>query len=264
MSRVILKHHQQTIDNLAGHFKGQADIRAVIVGGSVAHGFATKDSDLDIFLLISEKGYQERFEKGELTYWNDSLTSYDGYVDGKYITVDFLKKVAEKGSEPARFAFKDAFVVFSRMNRLEVLLKSASRYPVEEKEDKIEKFCAQFEAWKWFAEEARKKNNLYLLTRATASFTLFAGRLILTHNEMLYPYHKWFLRVLGQAPDKPEGLLEQIERVLKKKGKADIEDLYNMIGEFADWGFNSSDWPNRFMHDSELTWMDGKIPVDDL
>src|SRR5690554_2007865 len=264
MSRVILKHHQQTIDNLAGHFKGQADIRAVIVGGSVAHGFATKDSDLDIFLLISEKGYQERFEKGELTYWNDRLTAYDGYVDGKYITVDFLKKVAEKGSEPARFAFKDAFIIFSSLNNLEELLNKASRYPVEEKEGKIEKFCTQFEAWKWFIEEALKKNNLYLLTQAVSNYVLFAGRLILAHNEMLYPYHKWFLRVLGQAPDKPEGLLEQIEVVLKRMKKDDIDCLYNMIGDFHDWGVDPSSWPGRFMLDSELTWMDGKIPMADL
>src|SRR5690554_3915849 len=147
MSRAVFKHHQQTIDNLAGYFKKEKDVKALIVGGSVAHGFATKDSDLDIFLLISEKEYQERLEKESLTYWNDSLICYEGYIDGKYITVDFLKRVAEKGSEPARFAFKDAFVVFSRLNRLEVLLKNASRYPVENKEDKIEKFYAQFEAW---------------------------------------------------------------------------------------------------------------------
>ena len=40
---------------------------------------------------------------------------------------------------------------------------------------------------------------------------LFGGRLILAHNEILYPFHKWFMRVLGSAPNKPEWLMECID-----------------------------------------------------
>lgn len=149
MDRIIRKHHQETIEIITDYFKKEGNIQGLIIGGSIAHGFATEKSDVDIFLVISDEEYQERLQKGELTYWNDQFATYEGgYIDGKYISTSFLKKVAEKGSEPARFAFKDAFIIFSRINELDILLKEASKYPLAEKESKIKKFYAQFEAWK--------------------------------------------------------------------------------------------------------------------
>jgi len=56
--------------------------------------------------------------------------------------------VAQCGTEPAKFAFKDAFVTFSRISNLDQLVADASRYPVEKKKENIEKFHAQLEAWK--------------------------------------------------------------------------------------------------------------------
>lgn len=141
MSRTIFKHHQETIDRVADEFRAKSDVLAVIVGGSVAHGFATETSDVDVMLLVDPQEYESRLRTENLTYVNHEICTYQGgYVDGKYITTDFLRQVAEKGSEPARFAFKDAFVVFSRIEGLEGLLAAASRYPVELKEEKIRKF----------------------------------------------------------------------------------------------------------------------------
>lgn len=265
MSRTIFKHHQETIDRVADEFRAKSDVLAVIVGGSVAHGFATETSDVDVMLLVDPQEYESRLRTENLTYVNHEICTYQGgYVDGKYITTDFLRQVAEKGSEPARFAFKDAFVVFSRIEGLEGLLAAASRYPVELKEEKIRKFYAQFEAWRWFIGEAKKIGDSYLLTTAVANYTLFAGRLILAHNEELYPYHKWFIRVLGQVKDKPEGLIRQINLVLQHKDDRDIDTLYSMITEFRDWGCDKHEWANRFLLDTELGWMRDAASVADL
>jgi predicted nucleotidyltransferase len=265
MERAILRHHQETIDRVAEVMSREDNIRALVVGGSVAHGFATETSDVDVFLVICEEEYSERLNRKQLTYYNRELSTYEGgYVDGKYITVDFLRRVAEKGSEPARFAFKDAFVVFSRIKGLDELLLEASRYPVDRKHDKIQKFAAQFEAWKWFIGEAKKLRDAYLLSQAVSNYTLFAGRLILAHNEELYPYHKWFLRVLAGVANKPPGLVEQIELVLTRREDDDVERLYKSITEFTDWGFNKRDWANRFLVDCELAWMSGSTALADL
>jgi predicted nucleotidyltransferase len=265
MLRTIYPHHQATIDRVADEFGQMDEILALVVGGSVAHGFASETADVDVMFIVSNEEYQERLDRRALTYVNWDLATYEGgYVDGKFITTDFLRLVAEKGSEPARFAFKDAFVAFSRIDGLDALLQAASRYPVEGKADRIKRFYAQFEAWKWYIREAKKHDNLYLLTTAVANFTLFAGRLILAYNEELYPYHKWFMRVLEQVAHKPEGLGDQIELVLTHREDSDIDRLYGMITEFSDWGCEPHRWSMQFMLDSELNWIDGTTPVADL
>jgi predicted nucleotidyltransferase len=76
MDRIIRKHHQETIEIITDYFKKEGNIQGLIIGGSIAHGFAAEKSDVDI------------------------------------------------------------------------LLKEASKYPLAEKESKIKKFYAQFEAWK--------------------------------------------------------------------------------------------------------------------
>ena len=55
--------------------------------------------------------------------------------------------------------------------------------------------------------EAIKRNDKYLLTRAVGDLVLYGGRLILAHNEVLYPYHKFLMTELERAPEKPDDLI---------------------------------------------------------
>jgi hypothetical protein len=87
---------------------------------------------------------------------------------------------------------------------------------------------------------------------------------ILAHNELLYPYHKWFLRVLEQAGDQPDGLLESIQQLITVPSQENVEALYEKVKAFNPWIAGEFGWPTRFMFDSELNWLDGKTPVDDL
>jgi len=102
-----------------------------------------------------------------------------------------------------------------------------------------------------------------LLDLSVSKFILFGGRLLLAHNEQLYPYHKWLLRVLAELQDKPAGLMEQIDQVATSQNAEAIESLYQSIRNFREWA-SPVPWPFQFMIDSELNWMDGKTPVDDL
>ena len=46
---------------------------------------------------------------------------------------------------------------------------------------------------------------------------LFAGRLILAHNAVLYPGNKWLVRVLRDVPEQPPGLTAAIEAVIERR-----------------------------------------------
>jgi hypothetical protein len=43
-----------------------------------------------------------------------------------------------------------------------------------------------------------------------------------------------------------------------------IEAFYQKVKTFQPWIENPHGWGAQFMLDSELNWMDGRTPVDDL
>lgn len=93
---------------------------------------------------------------------------------------------------------------------------------------------------------------------------LFGGRLLLAHNEMLYPYHKWFLNVLERAKDKPSGLLASIQALTETPTSETVEVFYEKVKTFQPWSGDSYNWSVQFLFDSEWNWMNGNTQVDDL
>ena len=216
-------------------------------------------------IFVSEEDYQRRFQTGQLHFFNTDLCTYEGgYVDGKYLSINFVKQVLEQGSEPARFAFEGSQVLFSHVDGFAQDVCKIAEYPKSEKAERIQRFYAQFEAWHWYCGEALSKQNQYLLGTAVSKLILFGGRLILAHNEMLYPYHKWFLKVLENAKDKPADLMVCVQALTECPLTENVEAFYEKVKSFRSWSDTSHSWPVQFMLDSELNWMDGKTPVDDL
>ena len=258
-------HQAATIQRVVDHFRGDVELEALLLGGSVAHGFARTDSDVDVMFVVAEESYTERSRRGKLVYSSSELCAEPTpYVDGKFLTAAMLGAVAEKGSEPARFAFQGSCVLYSRLDGLGKTLELITRYPVEGKAERMRRFAAQLEAWSWYASEALKHDNAYLLGVSIGKLVLFGGRLILAHNELLYPYHKWFLRVLEDAPDKPAELMPTIRALYTDPSAAAIGRFCEMVKGFRDWDPSGVFWPVQFMADSELNWMNGAPPIDDL
>ena len=258
-------HHAESIQRVTECFQHDPEVRALLLGGSIAHGFETPASDIDILILVADEDYNKRFAENRIHFFNTELTTYKGgYVDGKYFTQSFLRQVIEKGSEPARFAFAGSQILFSKINGFEQEILNAAKYPVKKKTEHIQRFYGQFEAWHWYCGEALQKGNRYLLGTSISKFILFSGRLILAHNELLYPYHKWFLKVLEGANDKPADLLDCIHDLNDNPNTENIEALYEKVKSFRPWIAGDFNWSAQFMLDSELNWLDDKTPIDDL
>ena len=261
----MYKHHLESIQRVTDYFLSIQETQALILGGSLAHGFAGETSDVDIMIIVSEEDHEKRLREENIQFFNKELCTYDaGYVDGKYLSMCFLKKVAEAGSEPARYAFSGSQVLFSRIDEIAAVIQQITQYPTDQKVRRIQRFGAQFEAWSWYAHEALRLNNRYLLGVATHKLVLFGGRLILAHNERLYPYHKWFLKVLEMAQDKPADLMLRITELCQDANEMTVRAFYDCVRCFRSWETAETGWPNQFVVDSELNWMNGTTPIDDI
>lgn len=259
----LFPHHAATLERVRAHFAAQPEVSAVLLGGSIAHGFATAQSDVDIMIVVPDEQFQERLRATDTCFFSRELCTYEeGYVDGKYISEAFLDLVAQRGSEPARFAFEDVKVVYNHSPSLLARVAAAARYPSEQQGERIRRFQTQVTAWHWFSGEARKRGDLPLLRTAVSKLSLFGGRLVLAHNQLLYPYHKWFLRQLERAPHKPAELLPMIQELASDPQVGTVNRFVDLLHLIGTWPTGS--WGPHFMRDTELTWLHGSAPVDDL
>ena len=257
-------HHIKTVNAVRDYFEDNAKVLAVLLTGSIAHHYESESSDVDILVVVSDEDYKQRLSDGTLAFSNTELADYPrGYVDGKYISLKFMRQVARIGSEPAKYAFEGAQIIFSRIPELEEDLRKCTRYPLEEKSRRMQQFYAQLQTWRWYCREAIKGKNEYLLGVAIDKLILFGGRIVLAQNETLYPFHKWFLRVLAEVPIQPPNLMALIHEVLRERTSESIEAFYQAIESFGTWEQGNL-WPARFMLDSELSWMNGSTAIDDL
>ncbi len=263
----LAAHHAESIANVVRAFEADATTQAVILGGSLAHGYARPDSDIDVLIVVDAIDYRQRAQEGRLVHADRTLCTYEGgYVDCKYLDVDFLASVAAHGSDPARYAFRDARILFSRIDGLPRLVAATARYPVEETPDRMTRFTAQLLAWRWYFGESARLQDRYLEVVALHKVVLFACRLVLAANERLYPYHKWLRREVARAPRRPLDFLERIDSVLDERTVPLVDELCRETLAFygIDEDLANASWPDHFLQDTELAWTSGQPAIDDL
>jgi hypothetical protein len=257
-------HHLQVIERLKAKFKDDPRYLALLVGGSLVKGWGEVNSDVDIMLIATEEEYERCAASGVFWYYNTEMCDYPGgYVDGKVLNLHFLRDVAQKGSEPARAAFINVFAAFSHLPELDDLLKRIPVYQEAEREEKMLAFYSQVQMFNWFVKEAEQKKSVYLMAHATSGMVFYAARLLLAYNRILYPYHKWLMRAVEGAPDKPENFLELAEKLLKEGSAANARALWECITSFREWNIPYERGVVRFIQDAEWNWRDGRAPLQD-
>ena len=266
MSRKALRqHHREATARAVAKIKADPNVIAIILGGSLAHGFARPDSDVDFMIVVSDREYRRRTRTGRLTWWDQESTPYPGgYAEGKYMDLGFLKKVAARGSEPARYAFQDAKVVFTRSRAVPKLVREIARYPEAGREKRMYRFFVQFAAWQWYYYEGLRHRIPYLRHFAVSKILLFGCRLILARNRRLYPYHKWLVAEIARQKRKPRGVVPLINRLAARPNPRDVRQFFRMVMRCAKVKGTDRPWHIQFMLDSELNWIDGEPAVDDL
>jgi predicted nucleotidyltransferase len=261
----IREHHRRAIDKVTAHFAAKPEFLAVIAGGSVAKGLARDDSDIDLMLVVTDEEFALWQERGDFYYYSQDFTDYEGgYIDAKVFNLAFMKDVAENGSEPARSAFLSCFVTHAKIDGLEELIAKIVTYPEADRQSKIESFYSQVMLLgHFFVREAVKRGDPYLLSHSASDLALYGSRLILAHNRIIYPYHKWLTTALEKAPEKPEGFVDLMKAVVENPGAESALAFTEAITNFRDWGLDFKGAVNRFIKDNEWNWRDGRPPLED-
>ena len=252
----MLKHHEDSIQNLVKYYSGNPDILAIILAGSVAKGLERPDSDIDAEIVVSDAYYDRLCKENSLAETIDGYCTYNGgYFDINYFTKDFLRASALRASEPSRNRFIKARCLFSRDTEVEELIPKIGVFQESEKPDKLFSFyCALWINYTFFWQVS--KANPYLRVRAAADMTLFGYRLLLQENEVLFPGHKPLMMTVAALQNKPDNILAKNDRLCKELSDEAADDFVNSILNFIRYqppkDFNKI--LTRYTDDFETWW----------
>jgi hypothetical protein len=255
-------HHRRTIGRITERVQADPDVLALIIIGSVARGDAGPGSDLDGYLVLTDAAYQARLAADIRAWSATELCDWpDGAAGGLIVDLGMLADLAERGPEPARYAFTGAFAPYSRVPKLDALLQQIPVYPEHERAEKLISFASQLPVHLAYLKLGEYSGNSYLLAETAVELVRFGGRLILAHNRMLYPSRKWFMRELARAPEQPPGLLDLAERLIQTPSIAHAQAFCDAVLSFAPWPQPPEGTMARFQRDRELHWRSGPAPL---
>ena len=204
-------HHREAVKELISIFREKEGVIALVFGGSVAKHMEREDSDIDAMVIVTEEFYEK---KRKVNCIAECISMGDcaypgGYFDVKYMTKDYIRDAAEKGSEPTRNSFIGSHVLFSADEVTELV----SRIPVFQKQEFEEKMLSFFSNlqlnYNYFWKACRPEGYMKLKVASEIVYSLY--RMVLQENEILFPCNRRLEQFVKLAPDQPEHLVEYCE-----------------------------------------------------
>jgi len=250
-------HQEQTLARYVTKLAADETSIAVVLGGSLAHGTERPDSDVDVYLVVTDEAFTRAQEREQLSYVDAEVATYEGgYVDIKVATLDYLRGAAQQGDDPVRASFLDARVAWSRDPQVADLVAAIPVLPDDSWEDRAASFIAQMRLYGgYFLKQGDQLGDEYLLRWAAVHALSSAGRALLARAHVLFPGNKYLSGLLAGLPDLPEGYLALAERLLVAPTAEAGRALLELVENHHDWPIARAQTLSRFVRENELSWL---------
>ena len=205
-------HHREAVKELISIFREKEGVIALVFGGSVAKHMEREDSDIDAMVIVTEEFYER---KRKVNCIAECISMGDcaypgGYFDVKYMTKDYIRDAAEKGSEPTRNSFIGTHVLFSADEEVTELVRRIPVFQKQEFEEKMLSFFSNLQLnYNYFWKACRPEGYMKLKVASEIVYSLY--RMVLQENEILFPCNRRLEQFVKLAPDQPEHLVEYCE-----------------------------------------------------
>jgi hypothetical protein len=110
---------------------------------------------------------------------------------------------------------------------------------------------------------ALRKGDPYLTQHAASRLVIFAGRLLLTDQRILFRSHKDLLADLERADGVPADLVDSLRSILVTPTEDAARSLVDALaGLGEEWRLPFTMAVSRFIRDTEWAWYTGEQPPD--
>lgn len=254
--------HKTLLTKLKRHLENDPKYLGLIIIGSLATGTARPDSDVDLCVIATDEEFATVSARKDYYFGNTGAFEDDEIeIDGKIISMQFLRDAAEKGNEPTRESFRDAIVLFDHTGEMQKLVTKILKYPEAERIQKLKRFYSLFECNHYYAIQALQQDNAYLLGRCLSEVVFYASRLVLTYNRIYFPCHKAMFTALEKAEKMPVNFIELSNALLHSASENSLYEYFDIIKEYArDLNINLQESVGLILED-EWSWFTGVVPA---
>jgi hypothetical protein len=260
-----MQHHENTLDAYVRRVKGDPNAIAVIVVGSVARGTERPDSDVDVYLVVTDDVFDAAIAANRVIFDERADATYPGgYVDVKLATVAFLDAAAERGDDPVRASFEGARVAWVR-DGYDIAGRIAAIPVLSETvwESRAVSFMAQ--VW-WhgtdFLPQAIASDNTFLLHHAAVHTVAAGGRALLALNRTLFRGPRYLEDTLATLDRIPEGYRDLARGLITRPSQESADAYVRALETFHRWPVDRAASDSIFIRDNELSWLTGILPPE--
>jgi hypothetical protein len=239
------------------------DVIAVVLVGSVAQSRERADSDVDVYLVVSEERFARETAAGRFAWVERRGADYPGsYIDIKLATPAYLAAAADRGDDPTRASFAGAEVVFSRDEGVGRQVGRIPHLPDDAWDERVRSYVAQARLYGgYFLPQGAERGDAFLVRHAAVHLTLAAARAALAAGHVLMPGPKYVSRLVRTVAT-PEGFVDAWERAVIEPGTATAEPLLRLLDDWLGEAMDGDQALSTFIRDNELAWLRGGVPAE--
>lgn len=257
----MTKKQEDTIQQLIDYAPSDPSILALILCGSIAQGTERDESDIDVFVVVTD----ERFEKEKTIknyFWGTDVdtSEFKTEVDGKIIPKDFLKKVWELGNESIKNTLIHSKIIYSVDDEIVQLLTSG--VGLTNKTETMRKFYALMKSSR-YSVDGQWDNPLFV-HKCIYDTIFYACRLVLADNDILFPCVKNLNKTIKQCVRTPENFIELMEDAMSSCSMESLDRFYRRVDEY----FYAYHFDNKlrkgYVLENEWFWYFNILPFDQI
>ena len=259
-----MRHHEQTVDAFTLSQAARSEVIGVVVVGSVARGDERPDSDVDVYLVVTDEAYSDAARSGRVAYVSKVGVAYEGgYVDVKLASPSYLRAAVDHGDDPTRASFDGGRVTLDRVGDVEQLVGRMAILPATTWTERVRTYRAQLALYGgYFLVQAAERSDRFLLRHSAVHSTLAAGRCALAHHRRLFRGQKYLATDLSGLAQIPDGFLGAWSAVLDEPTPAAARTLVRIVDLWLGDPLTSDEALSAFIATNELGWFNHTIPPE--
>jgi predicted nucleotidyltransferase len=251
-------HHEETIAAFTDVTRDDPEALGLVAVGSVARGNERPDSDVDVYVVVTEDRFERAREQNQLSYVDTASATYEGgYVDVKLVSPRWVRAVGTHADEPTRASLLGARVVWSSLPGLEEAIRDATADADESVwNDRLSTAVARMRLHGgYFLTQGVQLADPLLAHAAAAEFVRAAGQALLAHAHVLYAGPKYLRSALNSLPHMPDTLISGLERLVREPDPQHALDIMIAVESLVAAPLTPEATLGRFVADNELAWL---------
>lgn len=252
-----MEHHDRAVAAFVRRVASDPAAIAVVVTGSVGRGTERVDSDVDLYLIVSEDAWLRAIAADRIAWTETEGIGFEaGYFDIKLATIASLRDAGERGDDPVRASLRDSRVAWTRDPLVAHLLERAGERSAAAWHDLERSFAAQASLHGgYFLLQAERRNDPILLHHAAVHLAVSAARAVLAHGRVLYPGPKDLRTALGDVPGLGAALLPMLDRLVTQPAADVGAQVLEFVQDRLGIVLPTDEALSTFIRDNELAWM---------